>query len=102
MNDNSNDIVEKIKNNINIVELISDYVQLKKSGRNYKGLCPFHQEKTPSFTVNPENQYFHCFGCGAGGDVFTFLMDIESLTFKEALKILAERAGVEIPARTAY
>ncbi len=102
MNDNSNDIVEKIKNNINIVELISDYVQLKKSGRNYKGLCPFHQEKTPSFTVNPENQYFHCFGCGAGGDVFTFLMDIESLTFKEALKILAERTGVEIPARTAY
>jgi len=73
--------------------VISDYVSLKKSGRNYKGLCPFHSEKTPSFMVNEEKQIFHCFGCGEGGDVFTFLMKAGHFSFPEAVKELARRYG---------
>ncbi len=88
--------LDEIKNRLDIVDLISEYVNLKKAGQNWKGLCPFHTEKTPSFTVSPAKQIFHCFGCGSGGDIFTFLTRYESLTFPEALKILATRAGVTI------
>ncbi|MGM0437222.1 MAG: DNA primase [Bacillota bacterium] len=93
----SNEFKEEVKDRIDIVDVITDYVDLKKSGKNYKGLCPFHQEKTPSFTVNPANQFYHCFGCGAGGDVFSFLMEIEHITFFESLKMAAERVGMELP-----
>jgi DNA primase len=89
--------VEEIKNRIDIVELISSYVPLKKAGRNYKGLCPFHAEKTPSFVVFPDSQTWHCFGaCGTGGDVFRFIMQREGMDFSEALRELAQRAGVPL------
>ncbi|MEW6599663.1 MAG: DNA primase [Nitrospirota bacterium] len=88
--------LEEIKDRIEIVDLVQDYVQLKKAGQNWKGLCPFHAEKTPSFTVSPVKQIFHCFGCGSGGDIFTFLARIENLSFPEALKVLAKRAGVTL------
>ncbi len=88
--------LEDIKDRIDIVDLISDYVHLKKSGQNWKGLCPFHTEKTPSFMVSPAKQIFHCFGCGSGGDIFTFLTRYETLTFPEALSMLAKRAGVTL------
>lgn len=93
------DVVRRVKERIDIVDLIGDYVPLKKAGRNYKGLCPFHSEKTPSFSVSQERQSFHCFGCGKGGDAFSFLMEIEGLTFPEALRQLAERAGIDLPRR---
>jgi DNA primase len=89
--------IEQIRRSVDIVEVISDYVQLKKQGRNYFGLCPFHGEKTPSFSVSPEKQIFHCFGCGAGGNVFSFLMDIEGISFVEAVKQLASKANIELP-----
>ncbi|TSD02235.1 MAG: DNA primase [Parcubacteria group bacterium Athens0714_25] len=91
---NSN--TEEIKARINIVDFIGGYVRLQKAGSSWKACCPFHGEKTPSFVVNDEKQFWHCFGCGKGGDIFTFLMEMEGLEFREALKILAERAGVEI------
>lgn len=89
--------IEEIKSRIDIVELAAEYLTLKKAGRNYLGLCPFHSEKTPSFTVNREKQIFYCFGCGAGGNVITFLMKITNKTFPEAIKELAEKAGVVLP-----
>lgn len=88
--------VEEIKEKIDIVDFIGGYLQLKKAGQNYKALCPFHNEKTPSFMVNPERQIFKCFGCGEGGDVFEFLMKMENLDFKEALEILSEKTGVKL------
>lgn len=88
---------QRIKDAAQIIEIIGDNVSLKKSGANYKGLCPFHQEKTPSFMVNPERQTFHCFGCGEGGDVFTFLMKYHNMTFPEAMKELAERYQIPLP-----
>lgn len=87
---------QEIKARLNIVDIVGDYVPLKKSGSTHWGLCPFHSEKTPSFSVSTDKQTFHCFGCGKGGDVFTFLMEIEGLSFTEALKQLAQRAGVEL------
>jgi DNA primase len=90
------DAVAEVRDRTEIVELVSTYVQLKKTGRSYKGLCPFHQEKTPSFIVFPESGNFHCFGCGRGGDVFTFYMGVEHVEFREALQELARRAGVEL------
>ena len=92
-----NSVVNEIKSKIDIVDLIGEYVKLKKVGSGYQGLCPFHPDKNPSFYVSPERQTFKCFGCGAYGDIFTFIMKIEGVDFKEALKILAQRAGVPLP-----
>ena len=80
-----------------IVDVISGYLSLKKAGQSYKGLCPFHQEKTPSFIVSPAKQMFHCFGCGEGGDIFKFLMKMEAVPFLNAVQILADRLGITIP-----
>lgn len=93
-----NSVVEDIKARINIADVVGEYVRLTKSGANLKGLCPFHNEKSPSFMVHEDKQIFHCFGCGKGGDVFTFLMELENLDFREVLKMLAERTGVELSA----
>ncbi len=92
----SNETIEAIKSKLSIVDVISEYVQLKKSGQNMKGLCPFHIEKTPSFFVNEEKGVYHCFGCGASGNMFTFIMNIEKLSFNEAVEFLAKKAGVEV------
>ena len=91
--------IEEIKGRVDIVELASEYLILKKAGRNFVGLCPFHQEKTPSFTLNREKQIFYCFGCGQGGNVITFLMKISGKSFPEAIKDLAQKAGVVLPPR---
>ncbi len=90
------DQVEEIKGKVDIVELVAEYVPLKRAGRNFKGLCPFHGEKTPSFMVNPELQIFKCFGCGLGGDCYTFLQKIEGMEFGEALQHLADRTGIKL------
>src|SRR3989344_1513352 len=90
------DQVEEIKSKVDLVEIISSYLPLKKTGRNYAGLCPFHAEKTPSFMVSPERQVWRCFGCSEGGDVFTFLEKIEGWEFKEVLEELAKRTGVKL------
>lgn len=90
------EIIEKVRERADIVEVISSYIPLKPAGKNYRALCPFHKEKTPSFTVSPEKGLFHCFGCGVGGNVFTFLMRYEGISFYEALKSLAERYGIPI------
>lgn len=91
------DIVQRIKDDSDIVAVISEYVSLKKSGKDLKGLCPFHQEKTPSFYVVPSKQFYHCFGCGKGGNVVNFIMEYERLEYPEALRHLAQKAGIEIP-----
>ena len=88
---------EEIRARIDIAELVGRYVKLKASGRNLKGLCPFHKEKTPSFIVTPDRGTFHCFGCDKGGDVYTFLQEMEGIEFREALTLLAEEAGVALP-----
>lgn len=93
----SDELKEEIRSSNDIVDVISQYVILKRSGRNYFGLCPFHNEKSPSFSVSPERQYFHCFGCGKGGDVFTFVSEIEKISFKESIELLAERAKITLP-----
>ncbi|WP_040668320.1 DNA primase, partial [Nitrolancea hollandica] len=90
--------VEQVRERTDIVEIIGQHVQLRKTGRSFKGLCPFHQEKTPSFIVFPESQNFHCFGCGAGGDVFSFVMQIDRVEFHEALQTLARQVGVTLEA----
>ena len=91
--------IGEIKSRVSIVDLVSEYVTLKKTGRNFVGLCPFHKEKTPSFSVNPEKQIFYCFGCGEGGDIFAFLMKINGASFAESARYLANKAGIEIPVR---
>ena len=91
------EIVEEVRNRNDIVDVISGYVKLQKKGSSYFGLCPFHNEKSPSFSVSPQKQMYYCFGCGAGGNVITFLMEYENFTFPEALEHLAERAGIELP-----
>ncbi len=93
----SDDFIERVRAGNNIEDVISGYVRLQRKGTSYMGLCPFHNEKTPSFSVHPARQTYHCFGCGASGDVFNFLMEYEKLSFKEAVRTLAVRAGIEIP-----
>jgi DNA primase len=92
----NDEIIEKVKESIDIVNIISDYIHLKRSGSNYIGLCPFHNEKTPSFTVSDTKQIFHCFGCGEGGDAVSFIMKMENLDFPDAIKFLADKLGIEI------
>lgn len=92
----SETIIQDVLNKLDIVDLVGEYVQLKKSGKNYLGLCPFHSEKTPSFSVSPDKQIFHCFGCGVGGNAFSFLMEIEGFTFVQSVQQLAEKVGVDV------
>ena len=93
----SEELIEEVRNSNDIVDIISQYVVLKRSGRNYFGLCPFHKEKSPSFSVSPDKQIFHCFGCGAGGNVFHFVSKIENVNFAESMQILSDRAGIQLP-----
>ena len=93
----SDELLEEIRNSNDIVDIISQYVVLKRSGRNFFGLCPFHKEKSPSFSVSPDKQIFHCFGCGAGGNVFHFMSKIENIGFVDSVKILADRANIVLP-----
>ena len=95
----SDDKLEEVRTRADIVEVIGAHVRLKRAGRNFVGLCPFHNEKTPSFSVNAERGFFHCFGCGAGGTVFNFVMRTEGLSFPEAIESLARRYGVTLPER---
>lgn len=90
------EMIEQIRSQIDIVDCISDYMQLTKRGRNWFGLCPFHGENTPSFSVSQDKQIFHCFGCGAGGNAITFVMDIENIPFPEAVAKLGERVGIHL------
>ena len=93
----SDEILDEVKSSNDIVDVISQYISLKRSGRNYFGLCPFHNEKSPSFSVSPDKQIFHCFGCGVGGNVITFISKIEGIGFKEAIEVLAEKANIKLP-----
>ena len=93
----SDEIIQRVKDATDIVAVVGEHVQLKKAGSSYKGLCPFHNEKTPSFMVSPARNSFHCFGCGKGGNAITFLMEVERLSFPEALKLLAEKSNIELP-----
>src|SRR5947208_8428282 len=92
----SDNQIEQIREATNIVDLVGEHVRLRKRGRNFTGLCPFHNEKTPSFIVLEDKGIFKCFGCGKGGDAFSFVMQMEGLTFPEAIKRLAKRANIEI------
>ena len=94
----ADDTIEEVRRASDVVDVLSQYLQLKKRGKNYLGLCPFHQEKTPSFNVSPEKQMYHCFGCGVGGNVFTFVMEHDKVSFVEAVRTLAQRAGITLPA----
>src|SRR3989337_470910 len=96
------DETDEIKHRIDVVDLISSYLTLKKAGANYRAICPFHKEKTPSFMVSPEKQIWHCFGCGEGSYIFGFVMKMENLEFPEALKMLADRAGVKLQKRKSF
>ena len=91
------DFIEKVRFSNDIIDVVSEYTNLKKSGKSYKGLCPFHDEKTPSFNVSSDQQLYYCFGCGVGGNIFNFIMEVEGLTFTEAIEFLAERANIELP-----
>jgi len=95
---NPGDFAYTVKQQADIVRIVGDYVRLKKAGaQNYAGLCPFHQEKTPSFSVHATRQFYHCFGCGASGDVFSFVQKIENITFVEALRAVAQKVGIPLP-----
>ena len=91
------ELIEEVRVRSDIIDVISNYVELRQRGKNHLGLCPFHSERTPSFTVSAEKQLYYCFGCGAGGNVFNFIMDIENLEFVDAVRFLAARCGVTIP-----
>ena len=90
-------IIDEVRDRTDIVEVVSKFVSIKKVGKNFKGLCPFHSEKTPSFTVSSEKRIYHCFGCGAGGNVFKFVMEVQNISFVDAVQQFAESAGVPIP-----
>ena len=97
----ANDFAQSLKLQADIVRIVGDYVSLKKAGaQNYSGLCPFHKEKTPSFSVHATRQFYHCFGCGVSGDVFTFVQKIENITFPEAIRAVAQKMGVSLPKQT--
>src|SRR5215470_7067447 len=96
------DFADTVRDSADIVRVVSDYVQLKGAGSAFKGLCPFHSEKTPSFSVHREKQLFHCFGCQVGGDVFKFVMLAERVSFPESIRIVAEKCGVTIPSETSF
>ena len=91
------ELIDEVREKNDIVDVISSYVSLKKRGSNYVGLCPFLNEKTPSFSVSSDKQMYYCFGCGAGGNVFTYIMEYENYSFVEAVKYLADRAGIALP-----
>jgi DNA primase len=94
----SNDFKETVKQQADIVRIVGDYVKLKKAGaQNYSGLCPFHNEKTPSFSVHATRQFYHCFGCGVSGDVFSFVQKVENITFPEAVRTVAQKLGITLP-----
>ena len=95
-------VAAEVKNKLSVVEVVGKSVSLKKAGSTYKGLCPFHGEKTPSFVVTPARESWHCFGCGLGGDIFSFVMQRDSVTFPEALRTSQRAAGVEIDERTKH
>src|SRR5688572_29803546 len=98
---NPGDFSYTVKQQADIVRVVGDYVKLKKTGaQNFSGLCPFHKEKTPSFSVHATRQFFHCFGCGASGDVFSFVQKLENITFPEAVRLVAQKVGVELPKAT--
>ena len=88
---------DRVKQQADIVRVVGEYVRLKKNGQNFTGLCPFHSEKTPSFAVHPVKQIYHCFGCGAGGDVFKFVMEMDKCDFMEAVRAVADKCGIAIP-----
>ena len=96
----SKDVIDQIRGALDIADVIGSYIQVKRTGQSAKALCPFHKEKTPSFHINPARQAFHCFGCGAGGDVFKFVMLYENVDFPTALRMLAARAGIAIASLT--
>src|SRR5262249_49432459 len=92
------DIKETVRQHADIVRVVGDYIKLKKSGaQNFSGLCPFHQEKTPSFSVHTTRQFYHCFGCGASGDVFSFVQKVENISFVEAIRLVAEKLDIKLP-----
>ena len=93
------ELIEEIREKNDIVDVIGAHVKLQRKGASYFGLCPFHNEKSPSFSVSPDKQMYYCFGCGAGGNVYTFMMEYENFSFQEAVKALADRAGVALPER---
>ena len=94
----SGDFKETVKQQADIVRIVGDYVKLKKAGaQNYSGLCPFHNEKSPSFSVHATRQFFHCFGCGVSGDVFSFVQKVENITFPEAVRAVAQKLGIALP-----
>ncbi len=93
------EIIDQIRQTANILDIASQYTTLRKSGRRYVGLCPFHAEKSPSFTLDEDKQLFHCFGCGTGGDIFTLVMEKENLSFPEALRYLAQKYNITLPER---
>ena len=93
----SDEIIDEVIRSNDIVEVISQYIHLKRSGRNYFGICPFHNEKSPSLSVSPEKQIFHCFGCGVGGNVITFVRKIEDIGYRESIQLLAEKANITLP-----
>ena len=96
----SQDLIDEIKSSNDIVDIVSEYVKLKRAGKYYKGLCPFHKEKTPSFSVSPDKQIFYCFGCGMGGDAIRFISKIENIDFGESVEVLADRANIKLPENT--